>query len=357
MEALLKIRKFLSDQAYDGIILTRRDNYFWLTGGHINHVMQNTEIGVASLLITTDQVSIIADCSDAERICTEQNPLDATCITVPWYGSVEDEIRKQIEGKKVVSDSGIAGTANVNHLLVPLRMQLSPAEISAYRELGRESAEILENIVLSAKPGQTENELSASLHYNMLQQGIHADCILIGSDERILRYRHPMPSEKKIERSLMVVAGAERNGLWVSLTRIAYFSSIPDDIKQKYNAVQQIFAAMQCQMKDGLPYKDYFASVQNMYAEYCYSDEWKLHHQGGPTGYGCREMVINPNSKGTIKNNQAYAWNPTITGTKCEETTLLTESSLETLTMTAQWPRKKVESSFGVYDVADIIQL
>ena len=54
---------------------------------------------------------------------------------------------------------------------------------------------------------------------------------------------------------------------------------------------------MQNMMEDGMAYSEYFRKVQKLYDEAGWPDEWKMHHQGGPTGYGCREFVVTPDTK------------------------------------------------------------
>jgi hypothetical protein len=53
--------------------------------------------------------------------------------------------------------------------------------------------------------------------------GISPDCVLVGSDERIMKYRHPMPTDRTIDKLMMIVLGAEQAGLNVSLTRFVSF--------------------------------------------------------------------------------------------------------------------------------------
>ena len=77
-----------------------------------------------------------------------------------------------------------------------------------------------------------------------------------------------------------------------------------------------------------------------------------MHHQGGPTGYGCREFTVTPETKGVIKKNQAYAWNPTIAGTKCEDTTFLADNGVEIFTRTKAWPCTVIETEYGSCSVA-----
>ena len=61
-------------------------------------------------------------------------------------------------------------------------------------------------------------------------------------------------------------------------------------------------------------------SAAKAYAEKGFADEIDLHHQGGAAGYRTREWVAHPNANDVVRNDQAFAWNPSITGTKVEET-------------------------------------
>jgi antitoxin VapB len=74
------------------------------------------------------------------------------------------------------------------------------------------------------------------------------------------------------------------------------------------------------------------------YAETGFPDEWHLHHQGGPAGYEAREYIATPDSADVVSIGQAYAWNPSITGTKSEDTILVGEADNEVLTAIENWP-------------------
>ena len=47
MEQVGKIRKWLGARGFDGVVLGRRDNYTWVSGGAKNEVTSNTETGVS----------------------------------------------------------------------------------------------------------------------------------------------------------------------------------------------------------------------------------------------------------------------------------------------------------------------
>jgi antitoxin VapB len=74
------------------------------------------------------------------------------------------------------------------------------------------------------------------------------------------------------------------------------------------------------------------------YAQKGFPDEWQLHHQGGPAGYEPREYLGIPGATDIVSAGQAYAWNPSITGVKSEDTVLVGEAGFEVLTAIDGWP-------------------
>jgi antitoxin VapB len=80
-----------------------------------------------------------------------------------------------------------------------------------------------------------------------------------------------------------------------------------------------------------------------MYAETGYPDEWKKHHQGGTAGYEPREYLSVPGSTDRVAAGQVYAWNPSITGYKSEDTILIGDAKNEVLTEMSDWPYLTVD--------------
>jgi len=74
-----------------------------------------------------------------------------------------------------------------------------------------------------------------------------------------------------------------------------------------------------------------FEDCKRFYAEVGFPDEWRLHHQGGMTGYAAREIIAGTDTFQEIRAGQAFAWNPSITGAKAEETFVLTDDGPEVI--------------------------
>jgi Xaa-Pro dipeptidase len=76
---------------------------------------------------------------------------------------------------------------------------------------------------------------------------------------------------------------------------------------------------------------DVFKDCHHFHREVGFPEEWRLHHQEGMTGYASPEIIATPKTHQEIKVGQAFARNPSIKGTKAEETFVLTESGLEVI--------------------------
>ncbi|MEE8121885.1 MAG: hypothetical protein V3T55_10170 [Anaerolineales bacterium] len=81
-----------------------------------------------------------------------------------------------------------------------------------------------------------------------------------------------------------------------------------------------------------------FQVASTAYQDAGFPDEWHLHHQGGPAGYDPREFIATPDSTDVVAVGQVYAWNPSIPGTKSEDTILIGERANEVLTTIIGWP-------------------
>ena len=102
-----------------------------------------------------------------------------------------------------------------------------------------------------------------------------------------------------------------------------------------------------------------FFAIEKSYESYGYPEEWKLHHQGGVTGYRTREFVAIPHFPFGTEKGMAFAWNPTITGTKSEDTYVRTEKEMKLLSVNnrGNWPYLKFEINGKKYKRPDILIL
>jgi Xaa-Pro aminopeptidase len=175
--------------------------------------------------------------------------------------------------------------------------------------------------------------------------GLIPAVVLVATDERALKYRHPIPdATKPLQQYGMLIVGARYKGLCVSATRLVHFGPPNnDDLRRKQEATAYVDATLISHTTQGARIGDIFAAGVAAYEERGFGDEWQLHHQGGPTGYAPREYRAEPDCDLTVQPGQAFAWNPSISGTKSEDTMILTDNGQEIITTTPDWPMLTVQ--------------
>ena len=134
-----------------------------------------------------------------------------------------------------------------------------------------------------------------------------------------------------------------KHGLVVSLTRLVHFGALPSELRHKMEAIAQIDATFITTTRPGATCGEVFRQATDAYAAVGFPTEWQLHHQGGPAGYEPREWIATPTSTEAVKVGQVYAWNPSITGAKSEDTILIGANGHEILTEIPDWPVLPIE--------------
>ena len=102
--------------------------------------------------------------------------------------------------------------------------------------------------------------------------------------------------------------------------------------------------------RPGVKLNEIFQVAKAAYKEVGFAEEWHLHHQGGPAGYDPREFVATDAVDVPVAVGQVYAWNPSITGCKSEDTILIGEDHNEILSSIEGWPTLPVDISGQVIE-------
>ncbi len=336
---LERVRDLLDRSRLDALLLRRSCNFAWLTCGAASYVDTADTLGSASLLVMPSQRYVITDNIEAPRL-TEEEGLARQgwdFQVLPWHAR-NTLIADLTRGVRLGADTDYPGAKPLAAEVAALRLALTPAEGERFRRLGRLCADGLQLAVDTVHPGLTEYEIAGSLSWAFESLGVKAIVNLIAVDERIFSYRHPLPTSKKLKRYAMLVACGRKWGLVCSLTRLVHFGPLPDELRRKSEAAARIDAAMIAATRPDSTLGDVFREAQAAYAAVGYPDEWKLHHQGGLAGYQPRELIATSESPQPVLAGQAYAWNPSITGAKSEDTILVGEQVNEILTHMSDWP-------------------
>jgi Xaa-Pro aminopeptidase len=321
---LAAIRELIRARAASHVVLRTRRNFAWLTAGGQNHVVLATELGVAPIHVSRDEVWIEAPINEAARISDEEVAgLPIEVRTIPWHQP------RAVGGPSSQADA--LTDADLEPELIPLRSRLSPFDHSRVRWLGGKTVTALDLALEEARAGQTEHVVAAAAVDTLGMDGIRAPVVLAAADGRIERYRHPLPGLTPIRQRLMLVLVAERWGLHAAATRIREFAPPSDALRRRIAATREVERAMHDATVPGATLGDVYEAARRAYAEAGFPNELDLHHQGGIIGYQGRERIATPGDATTIEPGMAFAWNPSITGAKAEDTFILNADGTRTV--------------------------
>lgn len=341
---LARLRDLLDEHGLDGIWLRRTANFAWLTGGAASYVNIAADIGAASALITRTAAYVITNNIEAPRLAEEEGleALGFQIVAAPWY-QANAAAEQLMRPMRLGADTPPPGALDLAADLARLRSTLLPAEIARFRELGQICAAAMAEAIGQVRPGMTEHQIAGLLAQAVLARGALPIVNLVATDERIFRYRHPLPTAKPLARYAMLVLCGRRHGLVASVTRLVHFGPLPAEIQRKALACARVDATFISQTRPAARLGDVLRAAVAAYTAEGYPDEWKLHHQGGPAGYAPREFTVTPDSAQQVAENQVYAWNPSIAGVKSEDTILIGAKTNQVLTAIAGWPALAIE--------------
>lgn len=342
-----RLKVSMQKSGLEAIAINKSNNFAWITAGADNIVTRYSEGGVATALITvTGERYILLNIIEEARFIEEEQieALGFKVLSQPWY---EDYTNKYIEdivkGKAVGSDFGLAGSQDANSIIADCQLSLLENEIGRYLYLGKTFSEVLEQALANVRPGDTEISVVGKISQKMWEAGIEPVLFLAAGDERILNYRHCIPTDNRIKERLMVSVNARYKGLVTKLTRFVNFGKPDEAFIKQYRDTLDIENRLIEATTIGTDDLDIFRLSQSLYAEKGYPEMWKNHHQGGPQGYTNGYYLITENSHGIVRKNQCYCYNPSITGSKTEDGFIVTEDGPLLITYPVSFPVEKAQ--------------
>jgi antitoxin VapB len=333
-----RLRELMDKHNLDGILLQRVSSFAWATCGAASYINTAVSFTASMLFVTPTHRYLIANNIETPRFEREEKLGAQGWEFQTRFWHQPSALAELTRGLKIGTDMPHPTALDISDAIARLRAQLTSEEGERFRALGALSAEAMNAAIHAVKPGQTEFEIAARLGEEVQARGAQPIVNLIATDERILNFRHPLPMNKKLEQYAMLVLGARKWGLTASITRLVHFGKLPDEIRRKAKAVAHIDATFIANTRPDKTLGQIFTAATNAYAETGFGDEWNLHHQGGAAGYEPREYLGSPSAQDLVQPGQVFAWNPSITGSKSEDTMLVGTNVNEILTEIPDWP-------------------
>lgn len=339
---LALVREWLDRRGRPGVALTTHGPVAWLTAGLTNTIDRSNPLSPLWLIVTESRVVAVTTAVERPRLEAEGGlrELDIPFVEVPWY-----------DGDAFVRAAEEIGGAPWNELapdeddLTAMRLRLLPPEQKRLAELGREAALALESAVSAWEPGERDLDVQARVVERLELAGAVPVCMVVGGDDRVEHFRHPLAAGTSMHRLVMAVVVAMRGGLHVAATRLACAGRLPGTVRYAFDAALGVEAAVLAAHAPGSSYGDVLQACERAYAQAGHPGAWQEHYQGGPIGYRQREFEIAPSQRQSrwysqqVEPGHAVAWNPSVAGGgKTEDTFLVQSDGLRCVTQTGEWP-------------------
>jgi Xaa-Pro dipeptidase len=365
---LAQVRALLADLGAPALVLTTTGAVAWLTAGLENRIEAGSTASAMWVVITPDDALAVTTNVDGPRIDAEHDlaARGLTRETVEWFAGDAGFVAaaREFAGSPVaiLASDGHAGFGiDAGDALAGLRLALQPAERDRLAALAVDAARALETTLRAWRPGERDLDLQARIAAELERSGAFGACLIVGGDDRVERFRHPLATGAAVRRLVMAVVVAERAGLHAAATRFACSDGLPGEVRAAWLAALTVESRMLSASRVGATYGDVLRACDDAYTEVGRPGAWREHYQGGPIAYRQREFEIVPSQRDSpwyrqrIEPGHAVAWNPSVAGGgKTEDTFLIDDGELRCLTATGEWPQVAVADGHERTAILDI---
>ncbi|MGD0876628.1 MAG: M24 family metallopeptidase [Anaerolineales bacterium] len=351
-----RIHHLLGQRGYDSLLVVRRENFAWLScGGRAvtSYVVENAPV---YLLVTPTRKYAIGYCMDVPRTFDEELAGQGyEPVALPTFGKTPDQAALELATGRLAADCAIAGLDNLGPAVTALHEPLLSEEMERYRAAGKEAGELIHDLASWVRPGMSERQVLGHMWGLYAEHNFDGDCMFVVSDERIRRYRHAVPSNKVIERVVILAPATYKYGLHFPVSRVVYFGQPTKDERRRHLAASSIQAAMVASAKPGMHLTTMRQTCLDLFDQLGFPEEKTNHMHGGPTGYRVSypERCQDPNEM--VKPGMALGWYITLAGAKSEEVTLVDEQGGQLITVDPTWPMLEIEYQGQKVVVPDVL--
>lgn len=348
-EVVRQVRSAASRAGVDAIVLTTPGAVAWATGGWNIPIDRTAGTDTIWVAVGPNSHAVVTTNVEAPRLAASVTFDDCSLESSPWWDA-DEMARVAASATGTIPDSiGSDGHPAFGHdlsfELTRERLALTDSQQSSLTEWGQVAAAAVESALKAWRPGETDNAVAARIAEAVERAGGQCPVLLVGGDDRVGRFRHPVAIGAPVTRLVMAVLVASRNGQHVALTRFASAGPIDDRLARDLDTVRSIHRAVLGACTPGATLGDAMSRLSDAYADHGHDEAWRDHYQGGPIGFAQRECEIAPVQTDSpwwdvrLPRGCAVAFNPSIAGgAKDEDTYLVTDSGPRWITTTDDWP-------------------
>jgi len=229
---LALVRGLIDRRGLPAIVLNESGPVAWLSGGVTNRIEPGSPASPLWLVVTPETVAAVTTNVEHARLQTESglSELGIELHAAPWHEP--GGLRRVAEALAGAAAGQVGGLGvDVDDDLIELRLALSAPEIDRLSSLGADAAWALESALRVWRPGELDFDVQARVAAQLERAGAFGACLIVGGDERVERFRHPLANGEPMHRLVMVVVVAERDGLHAAATRFACAGSLSSGVR------------------------------------------------------------------------------------------------------------------------------
>ena len=251
-----RVIDYLHRTDLDVVLLARRCNFSWATCGAHNYVAHVGEVGNSFLLIDRQRLRVIANNIETPRLAGDELadlPVETVSFDYADGRALGQTLAEQIGSMRVAADCPVAGMglSPLGSAFDRLRWQLTAWEIDRYSRLCSDVVDAVEAAARAIRPGQTENVIAGVVAAKLRETNGLPWVLLVGADERLARYRHPLPTDNPARRTFMIAVCAERGGLISACSRVVSFVPLDQEMLDRHVACATVDAALWSRTRAG----------------------------------------------------------------------------------------------------------
>jgi antitoxin VapB len=339
-ERIQPLRDLMKAKGLDAFVLRRNPNLAWAISGRA-HVPTTIDMACFDLIITQDSATAITNVVEAPRLIAEELPPEVSVQTIKWSEGRDPLLPT---GSKVGSDQPGADRIDFGVEVEMMRASLIESDLARFQDICIDAAVALGNAMKQVESTDREIDVAGLITHSLWQADLEIAFLGVAGQERVHKFRHPLPTDSVVGNRVSASICAKRKGLIASITRIVTFGEVTDQMIADYTSIFKVEAALLDATIVGNSFSDPInAAIAAYPANGFDADEWTKHHQGGPTGFLPRDWPANQTSAHLIQSNQPIAWNPTGKGWKAEDTIVATNSGVKLLSIDPEWPAFEVK--------------
>ena len=339
-ERIQPLRELMKSNGLDAFVLRRNPNLAWAIAGRA-HVPTTIDMACFDLIITHDSATAITNVVEAPRLIAEELPSEVSVQTIKWSEGRDPLLPT---GSKVGSDQPGADRIDFGVEVEMMRASLIESDLARFQNICIDAAVALGNAMKQVESSDREIDVAGLITHSLWQADLEIEFLGVAGQERVHKFRHPLPTDSVVGNRVSASICAKRKGLIASVTRIVTFGEVTGQMIADYTSIFKVEAALLDATVVGNSFADPInAAIAAYPANGFDADEWTKHHQGGPTGFLPRDWPANQTSARLIQSNQPIAWNPTGKGWKAEDTIVATNSGVKLLSVDPEWPSFEVK--------------